>query len=121
MQFHGRTRPAEDLDLLVEVSAENWAKLALALEPLGETIPAFRELSAAKRYQCRLRFYPTVEFLTAIDRVPFDLAWSEGVLTTCGGLVLRVLSKAHVILSKLNSTRRVDKEDVEALEGDFSK
>jgi len=33
VQFHGHVRPAKDLDLFVEPSAENWPRLQAALRP----------------------------------------------------------------------------------------
>jgi hypothetical protein len=43
-----------------------WEKLGTALRPLNASVPPFATLSAEKRYQARLAFYSTVEFLTAI-------------------------------------------------------
>jgi hypothetical protein len=60
-------RPAKDLDLLVELSAENWPRLQAALWPLNAGVPAFEEISSERKYQAKLRFYETVELLTAID------------------------------------------------------
>ena len=60
----------------VEFSATNWDKLLYALLPLNAVIPAFAALSGGKRYQARLNFYPSVEFLAAIEGVTFEEAWS---------------------------------------------
>ena len=95
VQFHGHIRPAQDLDLLVEFSAENWEKLGRALRPLNAAVPAFDGLSAGRRYQTKLNFYPTVEFLTSIDGVSFEQAWSDGVETIVEDVQVRVLSKLH--------------------------
>lgn len=56
-QFHGYARPAKNLDILVEPSADNWPKLPEALRPLKAAVPRFEELSPQKRYQARIRFY----------------------------------------------------------------
>jgi hypothetical protein len=115
IQFHGHLRPAKDLDLLVEQSAENWPRLEAALRPLNAGVPAFRELSAHRKYHARLRFYENVELLTAIDGVTFADAWRESIETAFAGFQVRVLSRSHLIVSKLNSSRQIDAEDIEAL------
>jgi len=115
VQFHGHLRLAKDLDLLVEFSEENWERLGQALRPLNAGVPAFATLSTEKRYQARLAFYPTVEFLTAIDGVSFASAWMDAVATIIESVPVRVLSKAHLITSKQTGKRPLDAQDVEAL------
>jgi hypothetical protein len=115
VQFHGHSRPAKDLDLLVEFSPENWEKLGRALRPLNAGLPAFDTLSAGERYQAKLNFYPTVEFLTSIYGISFEQAWSDGVETTVEDFQVRVLSKAHLVASKQPAIRPLDAEDVRAL------
>jgi hypothetical protein len=97
--FHGHARQAKDLDLLVEFSAVNWERLATALQPLNASVPPFATLSAEKRYQAKLAFYPTVEFLTSIEGVSFEQAWTDAVETVFGGIQVRVISKEHLIRS----------------------
>jgi hypothetical protein len=115
VQFHGHMRSAKDLDLLVEFSASNWDKLLRALRPLNASVPAFATLSTEKRYQARLDFYPSVEFLTAVEGVTFEEAWSDTFETTVDELVIRILSKAHLIASKASSPRVSDVQDAAAL------
>jgi len=115
VQFDGYARPAKDLDLLVEPSAENWPKLQTALRPLNAGVPAYEDLSPQRKYQAKLQFYETVELLTAITAIRFADAWSESIDTTFGGLRVRVLSKAHLILSKLGSHRPIDADDLRHL------
>lgn len=117
VQFHGITRHAKDLDLLVEPSADNWPRLQEALHPLNAAVPRFEELSPQKRYQARIRFYETVEFLTAIEGVCFGEAWTECIETNFAGLQVRVLSKAHLILSKKHRSRLVDIDDIRLSKG----
>jgi hypothetical protein len=144
VRFHGYTnRRVNDLDLLVEFSAGNWPRLMLALQGFGTTVKPFDELSQGPRPFEDKRLDP-VHFLTAVGAafsesksspgpspissrqlavaslhhgVPFGEAWSDGVETTLGedGLPVRVLSRAHVILSKEDSSRASDADDVERL------
>jgi len=115
VQFHGYARPAKDLDILVEFSAENWPKLRIALRPLNADVRPFEALSQQRKYKAKLRFYPTVELLTAIKGVSFSEAWAESVETSFEGSRVRVLSKAHLILSKQGSRRPVDVDDIRGL------
>jgi hypothetical protein len=117
VQFHGHFRPTKDLDLLVEATPENGRRLTAALKSLGSDVKdpdQFASLSEdrpAKGAVCR---YP-VEFITAIKEVRFLDAWADGVQASADGLTFRVLSKPHLILSKLNTGRLVDAADVKAL------
>jgi hypothetical protein len=117
VQFHGHSRPTKDLDLLVETSPESGRRLTAALKSLGTDVnPAqFENLSEdrpARGVVCR---YP-VEFITA-KGVRFLDAWADGVrATSAGGLPLRVLSKPHLILSKTNTGRPLDADEVQALQ-----
>lgn len=105
VQFHGHRRRAKDLDLLVDLSAENWPRLQAALRPLNASVPAFEELSQVRKYHARLRFYETVELLTAIDDVGFAAAWTQSVEIAFAGLDIRVLSREHLIHSKQRAVR----------------
>jgi hypothetical protein len=116
VQFHGHARPAKDLDLLVEPSAENWRKLHVALRPLNASVKAFEELSPERKYRARLDFYETVELLTAIDGVSFADAWRESIETNVADIKTRVLSRPHLIVSKQRSSRQIDAADITALE-----
>ena len=99
-EFHGHKHQARDLDLFVEFSAENWPKLQMALQQFDVNTPSYAELSRRSN-PLRIRdLNPDVDLLTGIEGVSFDEAWSESVETTlAGGLQVRVLSEAHVILS----------------------
>ena len=115
VQFHGVLRPAKDLDLLVERTAETWLNLNAALRPLNASVPPFEDLDPLRKYQAKLRFYETVEFLTAIDNVDFAGAWHASIDAFFAGPPVRVLSIEHLIDSKKHSTRQVDIDDVRAL------
>ncbi len=106
----------KDLDLLVDLSAENWPRLQAALKPLSAGVPSFEDLSPERKYQARLRFYETVELLTAIGGVSFADAWGESIETEFAGLKARVISRAHLNVSKRSSDRQLDADDIKALQ-----
>ena len=114
VQFHGHNRPTEDLDLLIETSPQNGNRLLEALKSLGTefTEPDVAEkLSEDRRAKGSVCFYP-VEYLTAINAVPFVDAWADAVPATVDCITVHVLSKPHLILSKQNTGRALDAEDV---------
>lgn len=116
VQHYGHPRPAKDLDLLVDLSADNWARAALVMPRLNASLPPFETLSQT-RYHAHFQFYPTVELITSIRGVSFDEAWSYSTERIFKETPVRVLSQAHLILSKQGSDRAVDKEDIIALSG----
>jgi hypothetical protein len=79
-------------------------------------VKAFGELSPERRYRARLDFYETVELLTAIDGVSFADARRESIETAFADFQVRVLSRAHLIVSKQHSSRQIDAADIEALQ-----
>jgi hypothetical protein len=117
VRFHGYTdRLVNDLDLLVELSADNWPRLIATLQHFGVSAKPFDELSqGTKPFQNKA--LDPVHFLTGIEGVSFEKAWYESVETSFGGgrTKLRVLSKAHVILSKEKSSRPQDAVDIKRL------
>jgi hypothetical protein len=116
-QFHGRSRPTKDLDLLVETSPENRKALAAALKSLGTDVDPyeFESLSQERPSRGQVCRYP-VEFMTAIRGVRFLDAWSDGVEASADGLAFRILSKPHLISSKTGTGRSLDADDVKALQ-----
>jgi len=118
VQFHGHFRPTKDLDLLVEATSENAKRLMVALKSLECKVrdpEQFLNLSEDWRVKCAVCRYP-VEFLTAINGVRFLDAWTDSIKTSADDLTLRVLSKPHLISSKLNTGRPSDAADVKALQ-----
>jgi hypothetical protein len=104
------------LDLLVEFSAENWPRLISVLQCFGMTVKRpFEELSRGPK-PFQTKELDPVHFLTGIDGVSFREAWAESIESSFAeDLHVRVLSKAHVILSKRHSSRAVDADDIKRL------
>jgi hypothetical protein len=99
-EFHGLDHHADDLDLFIEFSAENWGHLQAAMQQLGIDLASFEELSQRSN-PLRIRdLNPDVDLVTGIPGVSFDDGWSSAVETTFGrGLRVHVLSEAHAVLS----------------------
>jgi hypothetical protein len=117
VRFHGYTdRQVNDLDLLVEFSADNWPGLIGTLQHFGISAKPFDELSQGPR-PFQTKALDPVHFLTGIEGVSFEKAWSKSVETSFGKgcAEVRVLSRAHVILSKEQSSRPQDVCDIKRL------
>jgi hypothetical protein len=117
VQFHGHPRSTKDLDLLVEPTPENGRRLRDAMKALGTCFKdpnAVENFSEDRHTKVALHRYP-VEFLTAIDGPRFAEAWADAVLATVEGKCVRIISRAHLITSKLPSSRAIDADDVKAL------
>ena len=139
VRFHGRTgRDVGDLDLLVDFSEENWPGFVKALQDIRMPVKAFNELANGPRpHQMKLE---PLDLLTGIGAffseaqsctwptgsgkrpaiaslhgaVSFREAWLDSVEAEFGKqcIPVRVLSRAHLILSKQDSNREQDLEDM---------
>ena len=145
MRFHGyKERQVNDLDLIFELSAENWPRVKSVLQQFGVNVKkTFDELAQGPRPFKSNDLYP-VDVLTAIGSffsvpqspctplpnstrpfaiasifrgISFAEAWADSIETSFGdkGLRVRVLSKAHVVLSKEQSSRAQDADDIKKL------
>lgn len=115
--FHGHLREVKDLDILSEPSQENAARLAMALQQVGLSIDREQEVALARPgVQTRLRGkFANIEILTSINAVEFGEAFEQAAHHIEKGREVRVLSRDHVIKTKLSRGEAKDMEDVRAL------
>jgi hypothetical protein len=115
---HGIPRATGDIDLWVRPTAENASRLWQALERFGAprsrlTPQTFTQPDIV--YQIGLP--PNrIDFLTSIDGVDFEDAWSERYFSDLGGLAIVMLSRRHLIINKRATGRPQDLADVARLE-----
>lgn len=119
LAFHGVPRMTGDLDLLVEPSAENAARVMRALTDFG-----FGDvgLSATDFQQAdvvvQLGFPPLrVDLLTSITGVAFEEAWEGRVADSFGGVPAAFLGLEELRRNKRAVGRHKDLADLDALEG----
>ena len=119
LAFHGVPRMTGDLDLLVEPTAENAARVMRALTDFG-----FGDvgLSAADFQQpdvvVQLGFPPLrVDLLTSITGVAFEEAWEGRVVDSFGGVPAAFLGLDELRRNKRAVGRHKDLADLDALEG----
>jgi predicted nucleotidyltransferase len=116
--FHGRPRATKDIDLVLEGSARNLGRAALALARFGApatVVDAVRSLAESEIVfmgQPPLR----VDFLRSIDGVASAALFAEAVSTELDGIPVRVIALDHLIANKRVAGRPQDLIDAEFLE-----
>lgn len=118
LAFHGVPRSTGDIDILVQISAENAARIE---EVLREFSFASLGLSAAD-FLCpnqviQLGHPPNrIDLLTSITGVTFEEASASSVPGELHGIPVRFLGREALIRNKRATGRMQDKADLEALD-----
>ena len=117
LAYHGRPRYTKDLDVFVEPSPENAARLLLALEDFG---CGSLDLKAADFDRpgvvVQLGIAPNrIDLLTTIDGVSFDQAWNGRVVGRFGTESVPFLGRRELLANKRAGGRLQDLADIEAL------
>lgn len=115
---HGEPRLTEDLDVFVEPTLENAAKLRAALVEFGfgDTAPSVEALAEQGKIFMLGRKPWRIDMLTAIDGVTFEEAWADKVEAAFENGPLYVIGRASLIKNKRASGRAKDLADIESLE-----
>jgi hypothetical protein len=120
LAYHGRPRYTRDLDVFVEPTPENAARLLLALEDFGFggldlTIADFDKPGKV----VQLGVAPNrIDLLTMIDGVSFDQAWDGRVVGRFGSESVPFLGRRELLANKRAVGRLQDLADIEALGSD---
>ena len=118
--FHSRPRFTKDLDLWVEPTAENAARVVRALTQFGAPLASHGVGQADFQrpgvvYQMGLA--PNrIDVLTAVEGLTFADCWPRRATSMYGDTTACYLSKADLIVNKRAVGRPQDLEDVRALE-----
>jgi hypothetical protein len=120
MASHGFPRATGDMDLWVESTPENAARVLDALVEFGTPASHFdEEVLATEGNIIQIGIKPRrIDILTAIDGVDFDAAWERRDEVKLGGVVLPVLSLEDLIANKRATGRLKDVADAEWLEAE---
>ncbi|HSM92248.1 MAG TPA: nucleotidyl transferase AbiEii/AbiGii toxin family protein [Anaeromyxobacteraceae bacterium] len=118
LAVHALPRFTKDLDVWVNPTPENAARVLSALKafgaPLGELTE--RDLSTPG-IVFQMGLPPNrIDILTSIDGVTFGEAWPSRLATEYGGQPLPVIGRAHLVANKRASARPQDLVDADALE-----
>jgi len=118
LAVHAAPRFTKDLDVWVNPTPENAARVHEALHRFGAPLGELRvEDLSTSGIVFQLGVPPNrIDVLTAIDGVSFPDAWLERLETTYGGQHVSVISRRHLAVNKRATGRPQDLLDAEALE-----
>jgi hypothetical protein len=116
--FHGVPRATKDIDLWIEASPDNAARVLTALRAFGAPLAGLTEADLSTAGQgFRMGAPPfRIELLTEVSGVSFADAWPRRVRTVVEGVPLSVISLADLLDNKRAAARPQDIADVDALE-----
>lgn len=115
--FHAKPRFTKDIDIFVEPSRENTARLLVALADFGfgDVGLTAEDFSAPGRV-VQLGYAPNrVDFMTSIDGVDFESAWRGRIAGHYGSTAVAYLGKDELIRNKLAAGRPQDQLDLAIL------
>lgn len=118
--FHGYPRYTGDIDLFVEPTEENAARLLQVLDAFG-----FREVGIEPQdlmtpgKVIQLGYPPSrIDLVTSITGVSYAEAMAGHVAAHLDGLPVRMLGRDALLKNKRATGRAKDLADLEAIEGD---
>ncbi|MFT5175058.1 MAG: hypothetical protein ACI8W7_003247, partial [Gammaproteobacteria bacterium] len=116
---HGVVRATKDMDIWVNPTLENAARVLRAIVKFGAPLHDLIALDlATKGIVFQIGVAPIrIDIITAIDGLEFIDAWQSKVVTRFGEESAAVISKDHLIVNKKATGRLQDLADVESLEG----
>ncbi len=117
VSFHAQPRATGDLDVWVEPSAENAARVYRALEDFGAPLLDLTpEDLASPGLIFQMGVVPRrIDILTRIEGVTFEEAWPDRVFGNYGGIAFALIGKEALIRNKVAVGRPVDLVDVARL------
>jgi hypothetical protein len=120
MAAHGQVRATGDIDLWVESSRENAAKVMEALENFGAPLHEILQEDFEKAdLVFQIGVAPRrIDILTSIDAVEFSEAWVGREEVRVSGLDVPVIGRPELIRNKLATGRTKDLADAEWLQGE---
>ena len=115
--FHGRPRATGDLDLWVDASPENAARVMRALADFGAPVAELSEGDFAREgvtYQIGLP-PGRIDILTQLTGLTFAEAWPDRLTRPFGDMQVGVIGRAAFIRNKRATGRAKDLADIEGL------
>lgn len=114
---HGHVRYTKDLDIWVEATEKNAAKLVEVLKQLGfDSLSISASDITTPGLTLQLGYEPArIDLLTRVSGLEFDLAYSRRIDTTLDGVPITLICREDLRRNKLATGRLRDLGDVEAL------
>jgi hypothetical protein len=119
VMLYTEPRYTKDLDLWVEASLDNAARVFHALAAFGAPLAGMTPADFAEEgsfYQLG-RPPARVDILMSIDGVPFDEAWANRKESMLDGQKAWYIGRSDLIRNKRASGRHIDLHDAQLLEG----
>jgi len=115
--FHARPRYTKDLDILVEPSIKNGARVVEALKEFGFGSLQLRSEDFVQPGRfIQLGYEPVrVDLLTSIEGFTFEQVWKRRALGQYGNVRTFFIGRDELIRNKELSARRQDRADLELL------
>lgn len=120
MAAHGQVRATGDIDLWVETSQENAAKVMEALETFGAPLHEIRQDDFEQAdVVFQIGVAPRrIDILTSIDGVEYSEAWESRQEVRVSNITVPVIGRPDLIKNKLATGRTKDLADAEWLQGE---
>ena len=115
---HGRPRATGDLDVWVEASPENAARVMRALATFGAPMSELSEADfASEGVTYQIGVPPgRIDLLTELTGLSFAEAWPDRLTKLFGDVEVGVIGRAAFIRNKRAAGRTKDLADIEGLE-----
>jgi hypothetical protein len=116
--LHGRPRATGDLDVWVDATPDNAARVMQALAQFGAPLHDITQADLSREgitYQIGLPPL-RVDILTSLTGITFSEAWPHRVRQNLGEVEADFIGRAHFIKNKRATGRHKDLGDIEGLE-----
>jgi len=120
---HGFPRATMDIDIWINPALENAKKVYAALVKFGAPIDRISVQDFSQDDNIfQIGVAPRrIDILTRISGVDFKEAWEDAIEVNIDGLLIHILSAAHLVKNKLATGRPKDIEDAEILRKHLNK
>jgi len=117
VSHHAQPRFTKDLDLWIEPSAVNAARVAAALREFGiPLVDVTEEDFAQAGLQFAIGMPPSqLDFLTTVPGLDFPACWSSRAIVDIDGIAVPYLARLDLIVAKRTAGRAQDLADLEDL------
>ena len=118
LALHGVPRSTGDIDIWIETSNDNAARVWKALADFGaptDTLGISRDDLVKPDMVIQLGMPPRRIDLTSLTGVTFEHAWNDRVVVDTGSAHIPFISRAALVINKRETGRLKDQADLEAL------
>lgn len=117
--YHGHPRYTGDLDIWLNLTAENARRIFNTVNEFGFSSLGLRESDFFKEGNVIQLGYPPlrIDLLTNIDGVDFDECFDNKIIVNIDGIQVNFISYADLVKNKTATGRNRDLDDLENMKG----